>query len=157
MARAQVLSSLISLLLAYGPAHGETLVVPDQFPSIQAAITSAVEGDTVLVRPGTYQEAITWADKDLILRGEQLPPSVIVTGGSASRVMSIGPGVTQQSVIENLTIRDGLAEEGGGIKLVGSAPIIQHCRFEANGVAPFPWMGWGFQFLPPGFQLIEAG
>ena len=143
MVRARPLACLVPLLLlAYGTLYGATLVVPDQFPGIQVAITAAVEGDTVLVRPGTYQEALTWANKNLTLLGDGLEPPIIITAGSASTVMSIGPGVTQQTVIENLTVRDGRAEEGAGIKLVSAAPAIQHCRFEANvAVVPPPPLG----------------
>jgi hypothetical protein len=132
MKHARILGSLASLVLAHSICHGSILVVPDQFPSIQAAITSAVEGDTVLIRPGTYHEALTWANKNLTLLGDGVASQVAITASFTSSVMIIGPGVGQQSVIENLMIRDGRAKEGAGIKLVGSAPTIRNCRFESN-------------------------
>ena len=43
-------------------------VVPQSFSSIQAAVTAAASGDTVLVDPGTYQEQVT-IGKNLTLQG----------------------------------------------------------------------------------------
>jgi hypothetical protein len=119
-----------------------------------------MDGDTVLVRPGTYQEAVSWANKDLTLLGDALPPAVIITTGSMSTVMSVGPGVSRQTRIENLTIRDGRAEAGGGIALLASAPIIQGCRFEGNVAvvspdAPLPSRGGGL-FVSSGSTPMVA-
>jgi len=44
------------------------LVVPTQFPTIQAAINAASSGNTVKVLPGTYTEQIT-INKNLTLMG----------------------------------------------------------------------------------------
>jgi hypothetical protein len=44
--------------LPVAPAYADTLAVPTNFPSIQAAIDSARPNDIVLVDPGTYRENI---------------------------------------------------------------------------------------------------
>lgn len=50
-------SSLVTILLACGsPARATSLIVPDQAPTIQAAIDAAA--DTVLIRPGAYPETL---------------------------------------------------------------------------------------------------
>ena len=39
-----------------------TINVPADYPTIQAALTAANPTDTVLVQPGTYPENIFWPD-----------------------------------------------------------------------------------------------
>ena len=51
--------------------------VPDDFPSIQAAIDAAQEGDTIIVEPGIYQEHLVIA-KSLTLQGAG--PNTILEG-----------------------------------------------------------------------------
>jgi hypothetical protein len=43
--------------------------VPDEYPTIQAAVDAAAEGDIVLIAPGTYVEAVDVATNDLTIRG----------------------------------------------------------------------------------------
>ena len=44
------------------PAAPRTLLVPDAYSTIQAAIDAARAGDTVMVKPGVYREAIIFKD-----------------------------------------------------------------------------------------------
>ncbi|MEM4704556.1 MAG: S8 family serine peptidase [Candidatus Bathyarchaeia archaeon] len=60
-----------------------TIVVPDHMPTIQEAIDVAVEGLTVYVRNGTYNENL-YVNKPLTLAGES-KESVIVRGTDALR------------------------------------------------------------------------
>ncbi|HUQ79834.1 MAG TPA: right-handed parallel beta-helix repeat-containing protein [Gemmatimonadaceae bacterium] len=51
------------------PRHA-VLAVPAKFPSIQAAIDSAVPGDTVLVAPGRYYENIRYKGKGIVVASQ---------------------------------------------------------------------------------------
>lgn len=57
-------------------AGSRTIVVPDDYPTIQAAIGNATAGDTVFVKKGTYVEDVT-VDKPLSLIGEDSQKTVI--------------------------------------------------------------------------------
>ncbi len=48
---------------------GTTLNVPAEYDTIQSAINTAVNGDTVLVAVGSYYENLTWHLKSINLIG----------------------------------------------------------------------------------------
>jgi len=88
------LSSIIMVL----PIHGgsKTIVVPDDFASIQAAIDSASVGGTILIRNGTYNELALAINKSLTITSEYVngakislhPPlvPVAIPGGGTAMV-----------------------------------------------------------------------
>jgi parallel beta-helix repeat protein len=53
-------------------AWSETLEVPDDYASIQAAVNVAMPGDTIMVSSGTYTESVTIAKK-LKIKGDDQP------------------------------------------------------------------------------------
>lgn len=54
----------------YEPHSPTTLRVPSEYPSIQAAIYSSFDGDTILVAPGIYYEAIYFSGRSIVLLSE---------------------------------------------------------------------------------------
>jgi hypothetical protein len=52
-----LLGLLIIAALAIAPAHADTLHVPGDYATIQAAIDAAVDGDVVEIADGTYTGA----------------------------------------------------------------------------------------------------
>jgi hypothetical protein len=63
----------IALFLLPGLCFGRTLFVPDSFATIQAALDSTRDGDTVLVALGTYAEALHAPGHGFVLRGDVVP------------------------------------------------------------------------------------
>jgi parallel beta-helix repeat protein len=53
-----------------------TLVVPDKYPTIQAAIDAAKAGDTILVKAGVYSEALKFKD-GTELRGDNRDTTIV--------------------------------------------------------------------------------
>ncbi len=115
------------------PARAATLVVPDQYATIQLAIDAAVSGDSIAVRAGTYSGPFTLAGKDVVLRGAGAYGGTILTGNQATRVLVIGAGVTGQTEIADLEIRHGFATDGGGVLVSGgAAPRFSRVVFLQN-------------------------
>ncbi len=68
--------ALLSLAFHVPQARADTITVPDDYASIQEAINSANEGDTIYVRAGVYQGNFT-VNKRLSLVGENKETTII--------------------------------------------------------------------------------
>jgi len=108
------LAALVALALAT-PLEAATIVVPDDQPTIQAAVSAAIAGDTVQVRPGTYAESVLVANAQtgLVLEG---------LGGRPLLTPPSGANGIRVDEVNGVTIR-GLEIQGGsrGIRLDTSA------------------------------------
>lgn len=82
----------------------ERIVVPDDYPTIQAAVSAARPGASIIVRPGTYEESVVVETKDLVIRGLDRFRTVLDGGDS----LSVGIEVRGAAdvVVKDLTVRD---------------------------------------------------
>ena len=104
--------ALTSLLLCLGPTlllkARNRIHVPADQPTIQAAITAAQPGDTVLVSPGTYVENINFQGKAITVASSDGAGVTTIDGhlGNDSVVkFTLGEG--NGSVLKGLTITGG--------------------------------------------------
>lgn len=127
-----------ALLVPAAPALAagvDFIYVPGDYPSIQDGIDAAVDGNEVIVAPGTYYEQIDTLGKAITLRASDPDPALTVIDGSVGGtgpVISIVSGEGLDTVIEGFTIANGRAFFGGGADLADTSPTIQECVFEAN-------------------------
>jgi nitrous oxidase accessory protein len=126
---ALILLLLLVLLLVFIPeigmvkAESKTIVVPDDFPSVQEAIDYADEGDIVFVKSGIYyQTAII--NKSLSLVGENRETTIIDGNGTTTRVYVERDNVT----ITGFTIRNALVTTEAGIFLMR----VDYCNISEN-------------------------
>jgi hypothetical protein len=77
-------------------------------------------GDTVLVGPGIYYENVDSLGNGIVLLSELGPESTIIDGSQAGSVIS----VTGSASIEGMTVRNGLSDDGGGIRAMGEAVVV---------------------------------
>jgi len=96
------------------PEEIKTLTVPDDYPTIQAAVSAAGPEDTVYVRKGMYTENI-FINKSLTLQGEDRETTVIDGGGSGN-VVNI---TASQVIVSGFNVRNGER----GIEIKSSLPI----------------------------------
>ncbi len=130
------------VILAFIPIHAEaqTINVPSQHSTIQAALNAASSGDTVLVQPGTYTENITWPATNgikLISAGDTT--NTIIDGGSSGRVIDMSSGtIDTTTVIRGFQLTNGEAsswgEYGAGLYLNGVSPLLDSVRIAHNKV-----------------------
>lgn len=91
-----------------------TITVPDDYPTIQAAVDAAAPGDLILVKPGTYNEAVN-----------------VITDG-----------ITIRGLDRNEVILDGKLELDNGIRILGAKGVavenMTAMNYTRNG---FFWTG----------------
>ncbi|MFC1890089.1 MopE-related protein, partial [Thermodesulfobacteriota bacterium] len=109
-----------------------------------AGINAAVDGDLVLVAPGTYMENIDFLGKAIVIRsdvdGEPLsediaPATTIIDGNQSGSVVTFDGGETEDTVINGFTISNGDDYDGGGIYCSSSSPTITDCTISGNSVS----------------------
>ncbi|UUX93104.1 right-handed parallel beta-helix repeat-containing protein [Methanoplanus endosymbiosus] len=84
----------------------DPLVVPDNYPTISAAISAAENGDTIQVKSGEYNEIVT-INKTLILTGIDTGSGLpVINGEGLSDANSLVSLDCNNSVIENFVIQN---------------------------------------------------
>ncbi|NIP22514.1 MAG: hypothetical protein GWO08_10575, partial [Gammaproteobacteria bacterium] len=156
---------------------GGIIHVPAGQPSIQAGISAATGGDTVLVAEGTYYEninfmgkAITVASRYYLDQKKEHIRNTIIDGSQPANpdfgsVVSFVSGEDTKSVLCGFTITGGTGmkfippgfpeiRQGGGIVCLASAAKICHNIIKENSVQGSPLcFGAGIATGPPGFPV----
>lgn len=101
-----VLIVLLLLVTSYlyqvKPVFSSTILVPTQYPTIQAALDHAAIGDTIQVAAGIYYEHV-YVNKSVTIAGEN-PQTTIVDGSANGPIFDLdGSGIR----ISGFTIRNG--------------------------------------------------
>jgi hypothetical protein len=128
------LVAIIFLSFACLSAHAQTIIhVPADSPSIQDALFSANDGDTVLVSPGRYFGGIVFPDKNITLASSDGPTVTIIDSAGGSTGVSFNFLQSQRIVLRGFTITNGFPfNGGGGILIQGSSPTIDGNIITAN-------------------------
>lgn len=106
-----------------------TINVPKDQPTIQAGINAASNGDTVLVAPGTYSEAINFGGKAITVESSAGPASTIINGANNAFAVTFQTNETRSSILKGFTIQNGGTSQAytlsGGVQAInGSNPSI---------------------------------
>ena len=131
---------LLPLCSPASPALAETILVPDDFPTIQGAIDQATDGDVILVDPGTYVETIDFLGKAITVRGTDCHANTVIDGGGNTffAVVTCDTGEGPETVLQGFTITGGafggMYNASAVVKgsELPSSPTVIDCRFEFN-------------------------
>lgn len=123
--------------------------VPDNYPTIQAAVNAANAGDTIIVRDGTYTENVKVNKPHLTIRSENGADSTIVQAADPSdHVFEVigNPFISANYTnISGFTVRDSSSGwYACGIKLFHvSDCIINHNNIYNNSNGIYIWVSSG--------------
>jgi len=131
-----ILTLFVSLLISVQSVKSSsiTIIVPDDFSTIQEAVDNAVAGQTIFVRAGVYTEQHITIDKSLSLVGEDAANTILV---GINNVKYSPPYVIQISAdyvtVSGFTVTNGSL---GGIRVetVGSDIQPTGCVITGNNI-----------------------
>lgn len=126
-------------------ASANTINVPGDYSTIQAGLSSAAYGDTVLVAPGTYIENIVWPDVNGIKLIGAGSDSTIIDGNNQASVIRFDTAniIDTMTLVRGFTITNGNAlppwpaSQGGGFCLFYASPILEYLTIIGNTADDF--------------------
>lgn len=125
---ALVVMLALAMLAFAGCASAKTVIVPDDYDTIQGAVDATSPGDTIYVRSGLYIEHVTIDKNSLTLIGEDRE-GVIVDGGWSGDCIHV---TGDKNSIVNFTVQNS-GSSYAGISLESSSnSIIESSNINSN-------------------------
>ena len=106
-------------------AQSKTITVPDEYPTISSAIGNATQGDTILVKSGTYNEQTLKINKQLTLTSEIPYQATISLHPPTYTVNFYGTPLQEYN--------DSIDINSNNVKLIGFTIVSDGGSFSANG------------------------
>jgi len=113
--------------------------VPGDYSTISDAINASVNGDTVLVQPGTYYENIDYSGKNIVIgslflttEDTSMISGTIIDGSANGSVVTIKNNEDSTAALIGFTIRNGKADYGAGVYIENASPLISNCIIRNN-------------------------
>jgi len=138
----------IAILLLITFIKSEILNVPSDYLTIQNAINSSSENDTILIAPGTYYENLIVDDININFLSSSGAETTIIDGSSVYNPVFTFNNISNSFILDGLTIQNGTgliingASYGGGILSNNSNILISNMIIQNN----FAFAGGGICF-----------
>ena len=141
MSTRHIAQMAVAILLIASTAQTDTIFVDascpggdgselDPYCSIQTGIDNAVDGDGIIVAPGTYFETIDFLGKVITVRSSRGAAMTTIDASGSSSVVTCNIGERPDTVLDGYTITGGSAIRGGGMyDDHGSSPTVQNGAF----------------------------
>jgi hypothetical protein len=114
-----------------GARQGRIIHVPDDISTIQSAIESSLENDTVLVDPGVYYGRIDFDGHNITVGSlflttgdESYIPQTVINASDTAVVVTFHNHEDSTAVLKGFTIQRGHSYMGGGIRCDNASPTI---------------------------------
>jgi hypothetical protein len=118
---------LAGLVAVASPVRSDTLHVPGQYATIQAALGAVTDGDVVQLACGTYLESNLTLTTDVVIHGNPEDPAcVVIDAGGANRMFTVQANV----LLQGITMTNGVAPDsrGGAVRLISGDSELRDCR-----------------------------
>jgi predicted outer membrane repeat protein len=111
----------------------DSILVPENFPTIQEAIDAAGDKSTIIVADGIYtgigNKNINFKGKAITVKSENGPDNCIIDCESSGRGFIFNTYEEDDSVLDGFTIINGFSSDyGGGMYFSGSSPTVTNCK-----------------------------
>ena len=134
---------IISFLLLVTFVNAIIINIPAEHTTFYSAISASVNGDTILVQPGTYLENISYAGKNITIGSLYLTTQdttyislTILDGFQNGSVVTFDSGEDSTAVLTGFTITNGYNyNNGGGIYCNNSNPSLQNVTISGNSAS----------------------
>ena len=123
---------ILFLLIFCSFGFAETILIPEDFATIQAGINASVDGDTVLVAAGTYVENVNLSGKSIVIIGDG-QETTIIDGAQNGRVITFDNPSNQDasSILKGFTIKNGSGNYGINANSA-NYPVFKNLILENN-------------------------
>lgn len=147
MFRRRIILAVLPVLFATR-LQSAVYFVPDDFPTIQAAISEAVSGDTIFVRPGVYFENLVITAKGLYLSSVYEEPGLenmreTIIDGTKSGAVIFASYCPDTVTVKGFTICNGLSQAGGGIRCYTAVMKLEDLVVRDNATWMDTWSHGG--------------
>lgn len=116
-----------------GGTDGTDPSVKDPSKSIQSALDSSKNGQTIWVGPGTYtQYNLDFKGKLVTLISTAFEARTIIDAQQKGRGFYFHSGETEGAVLNGFTVKNGAGDKGGGIFIEYSSPLLTQLTVSGN-------------------------
>ncbi|MHC4946318.1 MAG: right-handed parallel beta-helix repeat-containing protein [Planctomycetota bacterium] len=135
---------LVTFLSIPSLAFPATIYVPDDYSTIQEGIDAAVNGDSIVVKPGKYVENIDFKGKSIVVKSQYGPERTIIDGNMTTSVVTFDNTEGTDSILQGFTVTNGKGTYipgwgfcGGGIYCSQASPTLTGNIITQNDVDYF--------------------
>lgn len=119
----------VVLLMGFPHVHAKTIVVPDDYQTIQQAVDVAEPGDVILIKRGIYIENIVVENKsNIVIKSLDGPANTIIMARYGTESV-IEIDRCRGILIDGLTIAGASAYRAAGVYIISSQNVVVNNSF----------------------------